>query len=367
MSWKSKHSQVVDTLRSLLQEGEWQDTLPGYRALEQLLGVSRPTIEKALSELTEDGLLGPAEVGKSRKILPASKSPVQSIAHGKALLILSPVPIAEQPWTMQLFIDLVSNGAREEGRRVTLDHFPFQQFKNPHTQLERLMKIHRPDRIVVLGASREVAKWLQAQDIPFFTLGGAVLDLLDTGINGCGTDRAKLAALAAGHLISHGHNRMLYPIPPMYRHAKDKQVALAMEWGTGLKRSEMDRLIPVCRSAGTDAVYCDWRKWLLELEPTAVIVQYHKQLLSLVGFCNKAGIHIPEDLSIISLSWEPSLQWMNPQVTAIDHPIDACAKWAIHWLRLPLDQRVGWRWFEGRLRPGGTVMSPRQTIQKDRD
>jgi len=71
MKWKTKLTQVVDTLRSLLLAGEWQEALPGYRNLGQILEVSRPTIEKALAELTAEGLLAEAEIGKRRKILVA--------------------------------------------------------------------------------------------------------------------------------------------------------------------------------------------------------------------------------------------------------------------------------------------------------
>jgi len=358
MSWKSKHAQVVETLRGLLLGGEWHDVMPGYRTLEEILRVSRPTIEKALAELTEEGLLAEAEMGKSRRIL-AVAPPVIPYAHTKALLILGFQPVAELPWCLQHFLGSMSNSAREEGWRVTYDDFAFQHFKNPGGHLERLMKNHHPDRLLLILPTVAVATWLQSRGIPFFCLGGAILDMVNE-IDGTGTARTQLVGLAARHLVEKGHNRILYPIAPMYRRSKEVQVDMAMEWGLSLRRSEIERLMPIRKSIEPEAIHAEWRKWFWEMEPTAVLVQYHRDLLSLVGFCNKAGIRIPKDLSVISLSWEPSLRWMNPEVTGVEHPVESCVKWATRWLRLPAGERLGWRMLDGHLLPGGTVGPPRQ-------
>jgi len=362
MSWKSKHTQVVETLRGLLLSGEWESLLPGYRALEQRLEVSRPTIEKALADLTTEGMLAQAEVGKSRRILVAP-SARNLRAVSRTLLILGSVPVAELAWGLRHFMDLMLAGMRDEGWRVSYENFVFQQFDNPDEPLDHLVKSHRPDRVLIFGPTKAVALWFQARQIPFFCLGGAVLSIKHI-VDGCGTTASHLAELGARHLIEHGHSRILYPIAPIHRRVKKVLLDEALAWGTGLDREEIDRLMPIRQSTEPKMTHANWRKWLAKLAPSAVLVQYHRELLSVIGLCNKAGIRIPEDLSVISLTWEPSVRWMSPEVTAVEHPIDSCVEWATRWLNHPAGERLGWQMLEGRLLAGNTVAPPRSQVSK---
>jgi len=356
MIWKTKHDQVLVTLRGLLQAGEWKHVLPGYRTLERVLNVSRPTVERVLADLTAEGLLAEAEPGKGRRIL-AGPLPVTANA-GNNLLILGALPVAELSWTVQHLLDGIFTGAREDGWQVSYDDFELPHPGNWSGDLERLVKDHHPDRVILISPTKEVANWFRTSGIPFFCCGGVVLSMINE-IDGSGTSTKEMAEVAVRHLVRQGHSRILYPLAPMHRHLKTVIVEAAGSWGLGLKRIEIRRLMPVRRSLHPEGIQSDWRKWLSELKPTAVIVQHHRELLSLIGFCSMAGIGIPDELSVVSLAWEPVLKWMNPEVTAMEHPEDECAKRAIHWLRLPRGERLGWNWLEGRLLPGATVGLPR--------
>lgn len=66
MQWKPKrhsqlslHSQIVDWMTSLIQQGEWTIgmNLPPQRKLAEMLEVNRSTIIQVLDELKADGLL----------------------------------------------------------------------------------------------------------------------------------------------------------------------------------------------------------------------------------------------------------------------------------------------------------------------
>lgn len=56
---ENRYQQVIDTLRSRIEQGEYQvgDRLPAETELAAALGVSRPTLRQALARLESEGLL----------------------------------------------------------------------------------------------------------------------------------------------------------------------------------------------------------------------------------------------------------------------------------------------------------------------
>ena len=63
---ENRYQQVIDTLRSRIEQGEYQvgDRLPAETELAAALGVSRPTLRQALARLESEGLLN-REIGRA--------------------------------------------------------------------------------------------------------------------------------------------------------------------------------------------------------------------------------------------------------------------------------------------------------------
>lgn len=362
MRWKAKHVQVVDALRELLAAGEWSGVLPGYRTLAERLEVSRPTLEKALAELTAEGWLAAPGIGRARRILAPALSG-RPVSQAKALLLLASESFDELNWESQHALMTLANGAREDGWRVAQDHFPFERFQRPERLLGRTLRNHHPDRVALLLPTRPVVRWFMRQELPFFCFGGEIRWAIGE-IEGVSTLLDGMIEQAAGLLRSHGHHRILAPVSHAHGHLRDHFVDHAKQtWAHDLDRTELRKLMPVQAPLQRDAVAANWRKWLEALEPTAVILRDPREQLSLAGFCHKAGIRIPADLSIITLSGEPLQRWMEPVPTVVRVPTRESAKWALQWLRLPAAKPRGCRMLEGELVEGGTVAAPRKTLR----
>lgn len=357
MDWKPKYVQVVETLRTMISSGGWQDVLPGYRVLGEQLGVSRPTLEKALAELTAEGLLAESESGKARRILVAPP-PVSAHVETRTLLILSPYSYHELDWDLQAELEIVTSQGHAEGWRIAYDHFAFLHFKNPASYLERIVRNHRPERVVLLTPTQEVAEWFLSRGIPFFCFGGALADIAPR-IDGAGSTMNLMAHIGLRHLQEQGHRKILVPISSLFENNRPRLLEIAAtEWGCDLGARMIERLHPVHRFTEPDVMNSQWNIWIRETEPSAVIVANSRELLSLIGYCHMAGLQIPNDLSIVSLSWEPILQWMNPVVTAVALPVEACGQWALAWLRAPIPLPKGMRIFDCTLSKGDSVAAP---------
>lgn len=360
MLWKTKHTQVLDLLRTLLQEGEWSHELPGYRVLEKQLGVGRPAIEMALVKLTEEGLLGEAVKGARRKIL-AKHFTGTMPPHGKSLLMIGSEPFHELGWDNRQHLANLADGARENGWRVDYDHFEFIPLQDPGTHLELLMRSHSPDRVLLVLPTQPVVRWLQARDIPLFSIGGAI-DSIRNELDGASTRLTEILRIAGSHLVKKGHRRILVALPPLHQPNKAGFINSALStWAPDHTRDEIDALIRFHKVITPAALEDDWRRWLPELEPTGVVVYSTKALLSLLGFCQKARIQVPADLSVVSGNWEPMLRWMNPEVTAVRRANQEIYRWVMSWLLSPPSKPKGLRQFVPVLVAGKTVQPPRSS------
>ena len=81
-----KYHQVYLVLREQLQEGRFNEGLPGEMALMKQFGVARVTIRRALSQLAGDGLIA-REPGRGTRPLRATPNCfINAISPGKPSL-----------------------------------------------------------------------------------------------------------------------------------------------------------------------------------------------------------------------------------------------------------------------------------------
>ncbi|BCU79533.1 GntR family transcriptional regulator [Luteolibacter sp. LG18] len=292
MDWKPKYAQVVETLRTLVSSGEWQDVLPGYRVLEERLKVSRPTLEKALAELTAEGLLAEPEPRRGRRVLVAP-SPVIANADIRSLLILGPASYHELDWETQSEVEILTSNARAEGWRIAYDQFAFLHFRNPGSYLERIVKNHRPERVVLLEPTLAVARWFQSNGIPFFCNGGVVGEIASE-VDGADTPIIQMAQLAIAHLHEQGHRRILAPLSPRFENIQTHLLDAALGEGSkDLNLRLIERLHPVYRTFDPGGLNAHWDDWMRATAPTAVVVEGSREITP--ASLPRGGSRFPHD------------------------------------------------------------------------
>ncbi len=356
-------TQLVDVVAAELHRrlvaGELKGRLPGTRLLAKALGVSVPTVCKALHKLREDGVLiggggrkrwqaGDLNVTAARI---GTKSPRRVGTRPGKLMFVSAMPLStERQSGVEVFahvIDLLSS----KGWEVTHRSVGFVSARKPHKAWDELLRFSKPDAMMVLGGSEVFGAWAMQHRIRTLFIGG------ESGRLGIPTVMVKASLMlrqALEKLISSGHRRILIPlcgrIPKFTENCKKQTLECAMELGVDpacVVHAESEYSSPEVLAA---AMRQQWRKQA----PDALIIFDWREYLAASHFLKEAGISIPNDVSVVLLSHNPTMDWHIPTLCHFMHPVEdiarACAKWALHGKPLPgnpqmLEFRP--RWVEG--------------------
>lgn len=336
-------TQLVDVvaieLHRRLVAGELKGRLPGARLLAKALGVSVPTVCKALHKLNEDGvLIGGGgrkrwQVGDLNEaaIRRGAASPRRSGSRPGKLLFVSALPLStERQSGVEVFahiLDLLS----AKGWEVTHRSVGFVSARKPHRAWDELLRFSKPDAMMVLGGSEVFGTWAVQNRIRTLFIGG------ETGRHEIPMVMVKASLMlrqALERLITTGHRRILIPlcgrIPKFTEGCKKQTLECAMELGVDpacIVHAESEYSSPEVLAA---AMRQQWRKQA----PDALIIFDWREYLAASHFLKDASVSIPNDVSVVLLSHNPTMDWHIPTLCHFMHPVEdiarACAKWALN-------------------------------------
>ncbi len=345
----SSANQVAAHLRADLIRGRWQDTIPGADRLAVELGINRKTVDAAMRQLEQEGLLLSQGLRRSRRIVPlkgGGGSPMRV-----ALLVWTP---ADRSWTY--VVDL-------QHRLAEAGHVSFH---TPKTLLELNMDVGRiakmvartkADAWVVACGSVEVITWFAQQKTPAFALFGG---WRGQPIAAAGPD--CMAAIEEGtqSLLKLGHRRIVMLVRRQHRQPIMGQLPTAF--------------LTALAAYGIPAspyVLPDWeesvpgfQKCLAKLfqvtAPTGLLVDEPELFAATNHFLATRGLRVPQDVSLIFLGHEPIFEWCVPTVTRMQQDfsqlVRCILRWANHVSRGKRDLRQ--HAFPAKFIPGGTVAPP---------
>ncbi len=196
--------QTAQCIRERITLGEWHGDLPSEAALCRLFQVSRVTIRRALSQLTDEKLLQPSGQGVRRRIHPDRARPVQA-PIGRTVRILAPF----SDWRMGAVSHAILEGL---AHRVTTKDFRVEFESRP-----QLFKSHRPKELESLRSLPDTAgwvlffstvsmqRWFVTKGIPCVVAGRLHEELALSSVY---PDSEAVARHAAGLLSARGHRRI---------------------------------------------------------------------------------------------------------------------------------------------------------------
>ena len=194
-----KYHQVYLVLREQLQEGRFNEGLPGEMALMKQFGVARVTIRRALSQLAGDGLIA-REPGRGTRPLRASAAP-----HAKAQ-----APEGQRAQLTGLLENLVSRGLRTSVKVLSVENI---QASVEVVQALRLSEGERVQKAVRVRSTREgplshITTWVPlsiAKDFGRKELAKKPILLLleESGVKVGRAEQSISARLADAHLAQH--------------------------------------------------------------------------------------------------------------------------------------------------------------------
>jgi DNA-binding LacI/PurR family transcriptional regulator len=337
---QSLAERIAAWISQRIQQGHFRDRLPGLRELAREIGVSVPTVSKGIHLLEKSGLVITGGARRGFRIAPSAKPSKRQSTEApkshKRLLFLTSRPVNQLLQdSMQTFAELV-NVMRQQGWEVFHRSNGFEQAKAPHKSWDRMLELLEPDALVVLSGNAVVAKWALERKIPVLFLGGQTagnpvpqVAVRITGLIEETIDRLRLG----------GHTDILMPL-----------CGRTKEFANIILQAARRRLLEGGGKANQfrleTSAYSE-PKVLLELlkrawqkkRPDALVILDWREYVTASCFLKEQRIEVPNDLSVVLLSFEEEMKWHFPSIAHYRFPSEriahAIARWALH------DQHTG--------------------------
>lgn len=191
-------------VREILQAGTGNagTRLPSERSLCAELGVSRPTLRKALEQLEMEGVLSSSGPRGERIIL---RGGLPTKATRPVLRILqdgSPSCFLGEHLQTTCFLAGVLSRL---GGNLTIENMRSCFSRKPEASLRKVVESSHADLWLLHRSTRRMQEWFGGNNIPAVVLGSA---WSSSGLPGVDSDHAAVAHHAAGMLKARGHHRM---------------------------------------------------------------------------------------------------------------------------------------------------------------
>ncbi|MFU8892438.1 MAG: substrate-binding domain-containing protein [Luteolibacter sp.] len=318
-SWNkpSAANHLAEYLRGELVRGRWRERMPGVIRLAGELGAARNTVEAALRELDQQGILIPQGYGKGRRIHQAEVAG----ARRMRVAILRQDPLNQ----MDRHIGELLYQLHEAGFVGVLAAKNLTEMRGNLKKMERLVTATRADAWVIVGGAMPVLEWFIARELPAFSLFGRRHDL---PIAGAGPSKPDAYRAVARRLVGLGHQRVMMitlksrrlPSPGL-----QERVFLEELQSLGVKTGNFN--LP------------DWDETPEGLEnllqesfrvtpPTALLVDEAYLFHAVKHHLAARGIHCPQQVSLVCSDPDQSFVFCRPSIAHI------------HWDRTKLVQKV---------------------------
>jgi len=328
---------LAGRIQAEIRSGIFGERLPGLRILATNFGVSVPTVSDALHHLASEGVVVSGGVRSSWRVANASQKnlregkPEPGTSHKSGqLLFLTSIALREERFgAIECYVELVEQ-LEPSGYEVLHRVTPFDHARAPHAAWSQLLQVTQPDMVIVLTGTPAVAQWLKLMGVRSLFIGG---DAGDTGIPVLATSTSAMFSVTIRRLIEAGHHKIMVPI--CGRPEKFSQRCIeTMKSTAAVMSPKEDRLVVVESSySGPDVVVNLLRKhWPLH-SPDAVIFIDWREFVAADSFLRARGLKVPQDVSVVILSHDSSMNWHVPALSHFDLPVRAIARIAARWVR----------------------------------
>jgi len=295
---------VAELLRRGLAEQRWGERLPGERKLCVQLGISRPTLRKALERVRRAGLL---KVEQGRSSRPTGKAPeLRTAPPLQKVLIIAPEALEKLPAPAVFVFDELRSNLAEAGMRLEVRALRSARGGQPAAQIEALLAAEAPAACVLYQADRGVHRWFRERGWPCVVFGtqdaAFPLPALDL-------DQRATCRHAAQTLLRSGMQaeQIALIIPN-----RDAPGHASMREGFSAALGDAGRVfdVPLDSAAlggALDRIQAELGK------PAALIFARAAQAVGALGhFGIRRKMRIPAEVALISLSDDPFLRFVQP-------------------------------------------------------
>ena len=301
-------AQTAAFLRARIGAGQWQEWLPSERSLCGLLQVSRNTLRAALGQLREEGRIEPRH-GEGNRIL-AAAAEVRPRPAGQDVGMLTPAPLERLRPMQTLWIDDMRALLSERGVRLRVYHGAPYYAANPGPALQKLTARNPHGCWIPLLATEPMQRWLVRHRIPCVLAGSAFpgLELPYRDL-----DHRAICRHAAGVLLGLGHRRLALLTTKSRRAGDLESEAGFLEGVRRSRHAGAEATVLVHEDSAAGLAQAARRVAGLKPRPTALLVTHPHHYLALATRLMRAGVRVPEDMSIVSRDDDPFLEFLAPE------------------------------------------------------
>lgn len=361
---------AAEDLRRLLAAGEFGNTLPGVRTLAEALGVSVPTVCRALRLLEGEGALSGGGGRRRWQIVCPSearstKRP-RALKPGGRLLFLSDDSLgSDRQSGVEVFatiLDLIGNKDWMVMHRV----MEFRNAVRPRKAWDEILRLNQPDALIALRGTAVLARWALERGVRILFLGGeSVNDVPMLAIR-----TSTMLATTLEKLISTGHERILLPMcgkkPAFVNGCRQAAHDWLLAAGVSTSRLIVAETAYAAPEVMADLIRAYWKKH----SPDALISLDYREFVAASCALKSLEISIPEDVSVVTLTHNPSINWHLPAISHFEHPVKQLARTAAKWVmdgksgRAPSSREtfveVRANWVEG-----GSILNRKQARRRE--
>ncbi|WP_295702015.1 LacI family DNA-binding transcriptional regulator [Lapillicoccus sp.] len=267
-------------------------------------GVSVATVSRALRGLDRVSATTRARVLEAATQLHYVASPTAtSLVSGRTRVIGVVTPFVDR-WYFSTLISAIEKSIRHQAHHVLL--LDLEESPNRRLSLTRDMVSKRVDGVVVLNVMLAEQEKVLLSDLrlPTVTIGNTY-----PGWSSVRIDDGATVTTAVQHLVALGHTEIAY-IGAVLR--PEAYGAVPRERRDAFVQAMRDAALPVHRgwvrlsdwTAG-DATVDAMMLFSEERRPTAVVAASDEMALGVLAAANRAGLRVPEELSIIGVDDHP--------------------------------------------------------------
>lgn len=328
-----KYLQFKQILRDAVVSGELADRLPPERELAETYSISYMTVRRAVGELVEEDILY-RETGRGTFVCPPGM-PARKTFN---LAFVLPRPIRHgvaNAYYSRVFSGVQSQAA-EMGYRVLVSNDPQDVFALDRMETSRTSGRKADGMIAVIAANhddvREIARFMPVVLVDGYLPG--------SGLPSVGLENELGGHLATQHLIELGHTRIAHITG---RRASAPGTERMAGYTRALAEAGLepeDSLI-----AKGDFEFesgCAAARELLDLSspPTAIFAANDMMALGALSECQRAGLRVPEDISLVGFDDIRPASLVFPALTTVLVPKEEMGQRAVARL-LQLVNREG--------------------------
>jgi len=311
-------TQIATAIRKGIEDGVWEEFLPGERRLCDLFQASRPTVRAALHALAKDGWFEISQ-GRRNRIRSGGVRRDRG-APKRAVGIIIHEPFDHLTPTLSQGLSEMRLQLAEQGFTTEVYFCPPHGTRAQKRGLESFIRQHRVFCCVLVSASRTVQSWFSDRSIPALVLGSCHPAVKLPSLE---VDYRAVCRHAAGIFLGKGHRHVALVIPDFGMAgdlASEESFQGAVEQqGGGRARASLVRHNGTAPSiaAKLDALFDSGHP------PTALLVARTQYVFITILYLLNRGLKVPDAVSLIARDADLLFESLDPPLAHYSFQRDA--------------------------------------------